>query len=254
MITSRMKLVTLYLLGLAGMRADDVILASFPRSGSTWVRFVLCNLISLREWNGREVDFALLNETMPALGANTLLARWPHSTIPRVVKTHKPYRLIFRRNRCIGVIRDPRDVMVSFYHYQKDRRRTYDGSFAEFLRDEHLGLENWFRHYRSWRDHWPLVVRYEDLRRDTLSGVRQILSVLGASLPEDIVREAIRRSSLEEVRAVEATAPGSEPKNARFARNGGIRQWVSYFSEEDLRYYDVLLQRFEVDPWMHGEE
>jgi estrone sulfotransferase len=254
MTSSRMKLLALYALGFAGMRAEDIILASFPRSGSTWVRFVLCNLISLREWNGKEVEFALLNETMPALGANTLLRRWPHSTIPRVVKTHKRYLPIFRRNRSIGIIRDPRDVMVSFYHYQKDRRRTYAGSFAEFLRDEHLGLENWFRHYTSWRNHWTLVVRYEDLRRDSLSGFRHILSMLGTSVPEDSVREAIRRSSLEEIRGVEATVPGSETKNARFARNGGIRQWLSYFSEEDLTYCDALLERFEVDLWMHGEE
>ncbi len=247
MISSRIKLVALYLLGFAGMRPEDIVLASFPRSGSTWVRFMLCNLISLREWNGREVDFPLLNETMPALGANSLLGRWPHSTIPRIVKTHKHYLPIFRGKQSIGIVRDPRDVMVSFYHYQKDRKRTYTGGFTEFIRDEHRGLEDWFRHYTSWRDHWTLVVRYEDLRRNTLSEFRRILSVLDTSVPEDIVREAIRRSSLQKVREVEETIPGSETRTARFARDGGIRQWVSYFSEEDLTYYDTLLRRFEAD-------
>ena len=42
----------MYGAGILGLRAQDVILASFPKSGSTWVRFFLCNLVSLRYWEG----------------------------------------------------------------------------------------------------------------------------------------------------------------------------------------------------------
>ena len=87
--------------GVLALRKDDFLLAGFPRSGSTWTRHVLCNLISLNEWSGREVE-AVLNETMPALGASNLFRPWPHSTIPRVIKTHHRYSPLFRNIPSIG--------------------------------------------------------------------------------------------------------------------------------------------------------
>ena len=54
--------------GVLALRNDDVILAAFPRSGSTWTRHVLCNLISLTELGGADVE-PMLDRTMPALGS-----------------------------------------------------------------------------------------------------------------------------------------------------------------------------------------
>src|SRR5436190_16347079 len=107
----------LYGLGLLALRRDDVLLASFLRSGNTWARLFLCNLISLREWDGRPVTYGLLEATMPRLGHDNLFRPWPHPTMPRVVKTHRPYSRLFGRTQAIGIVRDPRDVMVSSYHF-----------------------------------------------------------------------------------------------------------------------------------------
>jgi len=228
------------------MRSDDVLLVSFPRSGSTWMRFLLCNLISLLEWDGRVIDFPQLNQTMVELGVNNLLKSWPHSTIPRVVKTHKTYWPVFGKNRAICIIRDPRDVMVSFYHFMKDRQGTHAGTFAEFIRNRRFGLEAWFRHYISWRDHWTLVVRYEDLKEDAFCEFNRVLDILGVSYPEDIVREAISRSSIERVQDIEKASSISNGEEARFARDGRTGQWLAYFSEPDLAYYGKLLARYKV--------
>ena len=119
-----------HLFGIVGIRNNDVLLASFPRSGNTWMRFLLCNLISLCEWDGKRVDFPLLNKTMPEFGVNNLLDEWSHATIPRVIKTHKSFLPIFRNKRSVGIIRDPRDVMVSYYHYMKDRYQINTSTFC----------------------------------------------------------------------------------------------------------------------------
>jgi hypothetical protein len=235
-----------YLQGVLGLSRRDVMLSSFPRSGSTWVRFFLCNLISLREWGGREIDFDLLDRTMVAFGANDLTEPWPHRTIPRVVKTHRRYLPLFARaSGAIGVVRDPRDVMVSYYHFRKDYQGRDSGAFPGFIRDRRFGLASWFRHYQTWRDHWTLMVKYEDLKRDAFSEFTSILDVLGVGYPEDVVSEAIRRSDIRNVRKVEEPSTASG-KPAWHARDGRTEQWTAYFTDADLSYYRELVERFDV--------
>jgi hypothetical protein len=195
------------------------------------------------EWDGRRVDFPLLDRTMVAFGANDLTKRWQHSTIPRVVKTHKRYWRVFGKARgAIGVIRDPRDVMVSYYHFKRDRKRTYHRPFAEFIRDRQLGLKGWFEHYASWSDHWVHVVSYESLKDDVFREFSRVLKVLEVRCSQDEFCEAIRRSTAMNVRQVDEAPDG----DSSFARNGSVGQWVDYFSDEDRAYYRELAQRFQV--------
>lgn len=237
---ARIRSFWLYTLGVAGMRRQDVLLASFPRSGSTWVRFLLANLINLREAQEQTLDFATLDRMMPALGANNLLPRWPHAAIPRVVKTHKPFLPLFHGQRAIGLIRDPRDVMVSFYHFQKDRKHHYAGSFADFIRNHRLGLPSWFAHYCSWQEHWTIVVRYEDLKANPFCEFSRILTMLGVSYPETLIHEVINRSTLQRTRNAENIAQLVTKPEAQFARSGQTGQWPAYFAADDLAYYADL--------------
>lgn len=245
----QLRLFWCYTTGVLSLRRSDVILSSYPRSGSTWIRFILCNLISLSEWNGRRIDFSILNDTMMELGNNNLLQSWPYSTtIPRVVKTHLKYIPLFYRNRSIGVIRDPRDTMVSYYHYKKDRQCEFRGTFHEFLRHPDFGLSSWFEHYQSWRERWTLVIQYENIRENTHREVRNILHLLEAdNLPESIVHEAIRRSDIRNIRSIDDLPERAKPNiQAQFARSGRTEQWPFYFSDEDLRYYSELLEKYNV--------
>jgi hypothetical protein len=47
-----------------GLRESDVILASFPRSGNTWMRFIWANMIAELELGGRVVDFHFVEGEM----------------------------------------------------------------------------------------------------------------------------------------------------------------------------------------------
>jgi hypothetical protein len=240
-----LRKILLYSQGIIGLNDEDWLLSSFPRSGNTWVRFLLCNLISLLEWDGRTVDFPLLNQTMVEIGVNNLLQPWPHPTIPRVVKTHRFYLSLFARARgSIGIIRDPKDVMVSYYHYKKDRRKEFKGTFSKFIRNHHLGLRSWFRHYLSWKDHWTLIVRYEDMKQNTFREFKRILNTLQVSCPDNLVHESIRRSNLKHVRQAESNLAAGRNKQGRFARSGQTQQWEPYFSSEDLAYYRDLVDEY----------
>lgn len=231
--------------GLLALRKDDYLLAGFPRSGSTWTRHVLCNLISLNEWNGREVE-SVLNVTMPALGASNLFRPWPHRTMPRVIKTHHRYSPLFRSIPSISIIRDPRDVMVSRYHLIRDKRDEFGEPFGRFIRDRRHGLENWFRHYTSWRPHAKLELRYEEMLADPHREFTRLLGTLGVTCHAGMLDEAIARSSFKSLQSAEKQRKPSVHQDGLFFRSGSSGQWHGYFDEDDRAYYLELATKYDV--------
>lgn len=247
----RARLLWNYLTGAASMTRKDVLLSSFPKSGNTWVRFFLANLISTRYWNGREVTFPLLDDTMPELGASDLRKPWRYPSVPRVIKTHLPFCRWFGRFRSIGLVRDPRDVMISYHRYLRDRERPlFEGELSQFLRHPKFGLAAWFKHTSRWRPHWGLIVKYEDLRSRPVQEFMRLSDWLELGLDGDDVTELVERSSL---RRVKKSSLKSPPRRMRgdqafqFIRDGRVRQWQRCYSDADLDYFRRLRQDYGVD-------
>ena len=252
-LKQRASLLLYYGVGILGLREDDVILTSYPKSGNTWIRFFLCNLISLREWDGKTVTFSILNETMPELGVSNLLRDWPHGTIPRFVKTHKEYwPLVFSENRSVLLVRDPKDVMVSYYNY-KTGRGDIDGSvkFSNFIRKPGVGLESWCIHYKSWKDKSDVVIYYEDIKSDDVKEFLNMLNSLRISVEDSLIKEAAQRSQFKEIRKIEKEfgtgEKGSDFKGRRkFTRKGGTGGWKKYFKKSDISYYQNILKKYSI--------
>lgn len=241
------KLIWRYIVGILGLRSDDIWLASYPRAGNTWVRFLLCNLISLCELDGRHVDFHLLDATMPALGYSNLFEPWNFQTIPRFIKTHQPYRrFLFRLpEQALYILRDPRDVMISYYHFLRNHKmRRFEGTFREFIHHPDYGLQACVTHYLTWQPHVDYVVRYEALQEDTVSEFQAVLSAFQISIPDHYVKEAVERSAFDKIRRVQEKTGLSGPKRFdqgfQFAREGRVKQWHSYFTDEDLAFYHQI--------------
>lgn len=250
-----------YLWGVAGLRQEDIWLTSFPRAGNTWVRFILCNVIALSELDQQRVDFHFLDQTMPALGDSNLLEPWEYSSIPRFVKTHQPYRpIVFSRpERVVCIIRDPRDVMVSYYHFRRRHLvEPFAGSFASFIRHPKYGLKACISHYRSWRSRCTVLIRYEALKRDTLSEFGRALDLLDIQMAPGILSRAVDRASFDEMHSSEQESGLSRAerfeKGFRFARKGETKQWLSYFSDEDLRFYQTVCEQLGFRKYREPEE
>src|SRR5438046_5865734 len=83
--------------------ADDTFLVSYPRSGNTWTRFLIANLLHPEI----EVGFANIESLVPdtaALSSRTL----KRVSRPRVLKSHQYFDP--RYTNVVYVVRDPRDV------------------------------------------------------------------------------------------------------------------------------------------------
>lgn len=242
----------LYAQGLAGLKRDDIILTSFPKSGNTWVRFFLCNLISLTEWGGRAVDFKLLDTTMPELGVDNLMKPWNHRVIPRVVKTHKGYWPFFSGRRAVLVIRDPRDVMVSYHAYETARLNPrFVGTLSEFMRHPKFGLEAWCAHYTSWRDRVRTVVRYETLKAADEPVFTEMLRLVDLSVDPGLIKSAADCARADRIRKIEEKAEKAlhtgYGKEFKFIRSGKSGTWKNLFSDEDVAFYADVKARYGVD-------
>src|ERR671924_2206755 len=74
------------------VRRSDVFLVSYPRSGNTWLRFLLANALRPAE----AATFATFGEVVPDIYDETdrELRRRPS---PRVLKSHEPFDRRYRR-------------------------------------------------------------------------------------------------------------------------------------------------------------
>lgn len=237
----------------AGLRESDVILAAFPKTGSTWVRFILANLLSLLEFDGERIDYHELNGRFAASYDSHLLPSVEYRSLPRFVKTHRTFSgRRFGLNRSLYVCRGPGDTMVSYFEYARARRDlAWKGTFKEFIRSRELGVEAWCRHRRSWASHCTASLRYEDLKREPVRSLVATFHALGMPpVHEPILHEAVSRSDFAEIRRMEETRGLDERARAqlepgfRFARRGEVGQWREYFDREDLAYLQEVTGRF----------
>ena len=108
-------------------RRRDIFLASYPRSGNTWLRAILFHASIGREpRNLAEIDRAVPDQHF-RIARKDLLAPAHHPTGRHIVKTHDPYRFLRSQLDYCDValiIRDPRDVISSYFRYvSRDMRQ-----------------------------------------------------------------------------------------------------------------------------------
>jgi Sulfotransferase domain len=186
---------------------DDIFLVSYPKSGNTWTRFLIANLV----YPDRHPDFANINELVPDPEALSKrhLNQLPR---PRILKSHQYFDP--RYQRIIYVVRDPRDVVLSEFHFDIKRRAiAEDYAIASFVSRFVQGTGNhpygtWGENVASWlytRGGRPqfLLVRYEDLQSHGKQEMGRVARFLGIPADEKQMAFAIERSSAEQMRELE---------------------------------------------------
>jgi len=250
-----------------------VWLASYPKSGSTWLRTMLSALLSpehevnLHELIGRatldtpsgldeelgfdpaELSPDALNEVRAA--AFRRAAASAPATTPTFQKTHLANitlrdgaRLFDEQSgRAVYLVRDPRDVAVSYSHYIAEPvtkvveamcgHETVLGR-AQLVRPTFLQqpMGSWSGHAQSWVDSPSLpvlTVRYEDLLADPAGQLGRVAAFAGLDASTDALMQAVQRTSLSALRALEDEHgfPERMATADRFFRNGVAGEGLS---------------------------
>jgi len=188
--------------------SDDTFVVSYPRSGNTWTRFLIANLAHPDE----NVTFANIERLIPDTSSqsNRALKRTPR---PRIIKSHNYFDHRYRK--IIYIVRDPRDVALSYYDFHRKNRQIEDDYpleawVGDFVRGKLISADwgSWGENVSSWiyaRGRSPdfLLLRYEDMFENTKEELARIARYLGIEATPERLANAIERSSADRMRELE---------------------------------------------------
>ena len=186
---------------------DDTFIVSYPRSGNTWIRFLIGNLLSDNE----PVTFANVERRVPDIYQNTAYALQA-SPRPRFLKSHEYFDP--RYPKVIYIVRDPRDIAVSYYHYSRKTRQLGDSDPIErFVEDFVAGkvftIGSWAENVGSWigakaddPDRF-LLLRYEDLLATPVVELEKIAKFLNINASDTRINKAVELSTAEQMQEIE---------------------------------------------------
>ena len=219
----------------------DAFLVSYPKSGNTWLKFMLTYLLS-----GKEADFDRDSTVVADVGSH----RATPGLLPgggRLIKSHEPYwgpqKRVYRK--AIYLVRDGRDVAISYY-YMAQRRRWYDGDLQNFL-SSFLGrgvdgFGPWHEHVESWlasplqQSGSLLVLKYEDFLKEPVPNLCSAMEFLGRPVTPEQAEEAAGAYSAEKMRERERHSrfhARQKRQDIMFVRTAGSGDWARAFTAQD---------------------
>jgi len=185
---------------------NDVMLVGYPKSGNTWLDFLVACLLSPKV---EDVNFISIEKIVADIYFNDsfTLARMP---APRVLKSHEHYN--HQYGKVVYIVRDPRDVAVSYYYHHlklKTFNETYplDYFVKKFISGGWDDFSTWGKHVDGWLNRQGdddfLLLRYEDLKEKLEIVLGDIVRFINVPCDEHKVRHAIQWCSAENMRNME---------------------------------------------------
>lgn len=195
----------------SNLQRCDVMVASFPKCGRTWLRLLLGRVIQTAYRPPGDVD--LLDPFKMA----------DHVPVPRILFSHlgdpqhcHPSEVKLdprgRDKKTIFLVRNPLDVVVSHYYNRKHRdipEESFHGPLSEFVYEERGGIDaliNYYNlHYRA-RESFPgfLLLRYEAMVEDTTRELRRAVDFIGLTeVTDEQIREAVEFARFDRMKKME---------------------------------------------------
>lgn len=238
--------------------SDKILLFGYPKSGNTWVRFLLYNYSNLliNPHITSTINYNELNKLQ-----NNVMDRGttfiPQEGFPFLYRTHKSYNRSYNLfNHKIFIHRNPLDTLVSAYYFYKHRRVPF-GNEKQHIRKD-LNNINFYIKYKinDWTAFFDTSIKYSDyninysdLRNDPFPIFSKLIKQLKWEYKDDIITKSITLSSFHNIKKMaedENQNHGNGPKDGSFLgvfnRSGNDGQYKNELTKETI---NLVLERFQ---------
>ncbi|KAK2851586.1 hypothetical protein Q5P01_007862 [Channa striata] len=242
-------------------RPDDILIASYPKAGNTWVSYIL-DLLYYSHMSPERQDSVPLYDRVPFLEIH--MARFPSgveelkklSTFPRIIKTHLPVQFMPKsfweeKSKIIYVARNAKDTAVSYYHFDRmNMMQPEPGDWNSFLHrfmEGKMVFGSWYEHVKAW---WKekncnsniLYLFYEDLIQDTEGQINRLCSFLGLSATAELIKQVIEKVHFDKMKTnnmVNGSLDEYLDLNiSHFMRKGKVGDWKNHFTVQQNEQFD----------------
>lgn len=227
---------TAFLFQIKKINPDDIFLVSYPKSGNTWLRFVLAYL---KNGTSSTINFHELENIIPDVYVSKDII--DEQSSGRIIKTHD----IFFEGypRVIYIHRDYRDALISYYHFVL-AYKFFNGSFSEFIRSNIvLRHGSWKQHIKAmkkFKQENPdkiFILSYESLLNNFNESVKSLNKFCGFKTEPNL--ELLKeKTSFAELKKVENEFGSRFMTNTKqnFVREGKSGGWRAFYSQADLDF------------------
>lgn len=248
-------------------RDGDVIVATYPKCGTTWTEYIVVNLLHFGGEVPRVMDVApwidlkfRRNEWGIEVPIEEIMAEFDAQTHRRLVKTHLPLDCLpyHREPKYVVVARDARDACLSLFNHRKALGRLEGNDIRAFWREwiaevvEGTARHPLFDFYQQWWDFQhldnALLVHFSDLKADPGREIARIAQFIGVEVDEAaiaVVKNATDFSSMKanEKELVPNLVERFNKDGRSFLNKGTNGRWKDELTEEDLSLYGPVAAR-----------
>ncbi|XP_053315405.1 sulfotransferase 6B1-like [Spea bombifrons] len=235
---------TLQALQLLEAREDDLLIVTYPKSGTNWVCQVLHEVVHLTHQREPLVDALILE-----FGKPEKVEHLKEKPSPRILSTHLNYdnmpRSFFeKKSKILLILRNPKDTAVSFYHFYNNNPvlPTYS-SWDLFFKDYISGnvcYGSYFEYLLGWNKKLDelniMTVTFEEMKEDFAVQLEKICEFTGLPLTKEQIKLVEKKTTFKSMKE-KATETNSKLAKAMF-RKGEIGDWKSNFTEEQSQEVD----------------
>lgn len=251
-------------------RDDDVIIASYPKAGTTWVQQIIGQLLFDGE-EGLEIWKMSPWLDIRIVPKKDKLAMLENQNHRRFIKTHTPIDVIAfsPEAKYIYVARDGRDIVWSLYnHHSNSNQNWYKALnetpglvgdpikpppesirqyFTEWLENDGYPLWPFWENVKSWWDKRDLpnlsLHHYNRLKEDLPGEIERIAGFLGIDIDPSHREQILEHCSFDYMKHnAENVAPlgGAfwDGGAKTFIYKGENKRWENILSDRDIQRYE----------------
>ena len=254
------------------IKPDDICLLSYPKCGSHWVQEM--STLLKNDFDFEKTQASSIQERVAILDFQFLLEARRKDGVPvdqiskaivtapspRLVVSHLPFCLLpddlFAKSKVIICFRNPKDTVVSKYHFEKMIKTCqFAGDFETYFETFMEGLVPYGSYFEYLKEAWKkrhhpnvCILFFEEMKKDMASNLRKVATFLGKSFTDEQIEKSVEFLSFKKMKERRQhdgidVLLGKGGVGGNIMRKGEAGDWKNYFTNEMKKRMDEAIEK-----------